>query len=36
MNINPGVLAIAIAATVLALLIAAVITAGIQHRKEGK
>lgn len=33
---TPGVLAIAIAATVYALLIAAVIHAGIQHRKEGK
>lgn len=33
---NPGVVAIAIAATVYALLIAAVITAGLQNRKEGK
>lgn len=33
---NPGVVAIAIAATVLALLIAAAITAGHEHRKEGK
>jgi hypothetical protein len=35
-TVNLGVLAAGIAATVLALLVTAAITAGRQHRKEGK
>lgn len=36
MTLNPGVLAATLAGVVIALLIAALITAGHEHRKEGK